>query len=152
MGRGPQRPTLDDRLVGSLALGEAVTFRAGSPAGGRARAGGRLGAGDAVAVGRAARAGRDRGDRARRSGGRDASGGLGEMVEDGVNGLLFPNGDEAALAERLDAVARGRAFPDHQLPAALVRHLREIYGVAPHIWRLRRIFAETAGLAGATEV
>src|SRR5882724_3760273 len=51
-------------------------------------------------------------------------GGLGETVEDGVSGLLFPNGDEAALAERLDAVARGHAFPDHQLPAALVQHVR----------------------------
>jgi hypothetical protein len=62
-----------------------------------------------------------------------ASGGLGETVQDGVSGLLFPNGDEAALAERLDAVARGRAFPDHQLPAALVRQVRETHGVAAPI-------------------
>ena len=78
-----------------------------------------------------------------------ASGGLGETVQHGVSGLLFPNGDEAALAERLDAVARGRAFPDHQLPAALVRQVRETYGVATHIGSLRRIFAEIAGSAGA---
>jgi glycosyltransferase involved in cell wall biosynthesis len=76
---------------------------------------------------------------------------LGETVEDGVSGLLFPNGDEAALAERLDAVARGRAFPDHRLPAALVRQMRETYGVATHIASLQRIFAETAGQAGAPQ-
>jgi glycosyltransferase involved in cell wall biosynthesis len=76
-----------------------------------------------------------------------AEGGLGETVEDGVTGLLFPNGDEAALVERLDAIAAARIFPDHAIPSDAVRRAREAFDVGRHIERLRRIFAETAGLA-----
>jgi glycosyltransferase involved in cell wall biosynthesis len=152
VGRGPQRSMLDD-LTAALLLKEAVTFRGwvaptevereledawalvapslwAEPLG--------LVAIEAIVRGVPVVA--------------SASGGLGETVQDGVSGLLFPNGDEAALAERLDAVARGRAFPDHQLPAALVRRMRETHGVAAHIGSLRRIFAETAGLAGAPQL
>ena len=74
-----------------------------------------------------------------------ADGGLGESVESGVTGLLFPNGDEAALAERLEAVAARRAFPDQVLADEVVRRARESYDIGRHIHRLRRIFAETAG-------
>ena len=121
VGRGPQRTMLED-LTAALLLKEAVTFRGwvaptevereledawalvapslwAEPLG--------LVAIEAIVRGVPVVA--------------SASGGLGETVQDGVSGLLFPNGDEAAPAERLDAVARGRAFPDHQLPAALVR-------------------------------
>lgn len=78
-----------------------------------------------------------------------ANGGLGETIEDGVSGLLFPNGLEDALVERLDAVARGRAFANHQVPATLVCHVRNKHRVACHIERLRSIFAEATGLVGA---
>ena len=43
------------------------------------------------------------------------TGGLSEVIEDGRSGLLFPNGDEAALTERMLALAQGRAFPAHTL-------------------------------------
>lgn len=70
------------------------------------------------------------------------------QFEDGVSGLLFPNGHEDALVERLNAVARGRAFANHQLPATLVRDARNTHRIAAHIERLRKIFAEATALAG----
>ncbi len=73
-----------------------------------------------------------------------ASGGFGETIEDGVAGLLFPNGDETALAERLIAVASSRAFPGHTLPDDLVRAAQESYSIERHIVRLRSILAEVA--------
>jgi glycosyltransferase involved in cell wall biosynthesis len=76
-----------------------------------------------------------------------ADGGLGETVADGVTGLLFPNGDEAALVEQLNALAGARSFPDHAIADEVVRRAREAFGVERHVERLRRIFAETAGLA-----
>jgi glycosyltransferase involved in cell wall biosynthesis len=42
-----------------------------------------------------------------------ADGGFAETVEEGRSGLLFPNGDAEALAERLARVCEG-AFPDHR--------------------------------------
>jgi glycosyltransferase involved in cell wall biosynthesis len=71
-----------------------------------------------------------------------ADGGLAETVEHGVTGLLFPNGDETALAERLDAIASGRAFPDRRLPEDIVRQARESYDVGRHVASLRRIFEQ----------
>jgi glycosyltransferase involved in cell wall biosynthesis len=76
-----------------------------------------------------------------------ADGGLGETVEDGVTGLLFPNDDEVALVERLDAIAAARSFPDHSIAGDVVRRAQEAFDVGRHIERLRRIFAKTAGLA-----
>ena len=76
-----------------------------------------------------------------------ADGGLGETVEDGITGLLFPNGDESALVERLDAIAAARSFPEHAIAGDVVRRAREAFDVGRHIERLRRIFAETAGIA-----
>ena len=46
-----------------------------------------------------------------------ATGGLAEIVNHGTNGLLFPNGDDAALTSCLAEIAEGRAFPDHTVPA-----------------------------------
>jgi glycosyltransferase involved in cell wall biosynthesis len=40
-----------------------------------------------------------------------ASGGLGEIVEDGVSGLTFRNNDEEGLLRCLRRVAAGQAFP-----------------------------------------
>ena len=47
-------------------------------------------------------------------------GGFGETVEEGVSGLLFPNGDEEALTVRMLEVARRSAFPDHAIPDSTV--------------------------------
>jgi glycosyltransferase involved in cell wall biosynthesis len=145
VGKGSQRSMLD-ALVGQLGLGGAVTFR------------GWLAPGDverelvdawalvapslwAEPLGLAALEAVVRGVPVVAS----ADGGFGETVEDGVSGLLFPNGDEAALADRLDAVARRRAFPDQRLPEDVVRRARESTDVGRHVESLRRIFAQAAG-------
>jgi glycosyltransferase involved in cell wall biosynthesis len=70
-------------------------------------------------------------------------GGLGETIEDGTSGLLFPNGDEEALLGCLEAVASGRAFPAHVLADGAVRRVGELHGMERHLQRLREIFAET---------
>jgi glycosyltransferase involved in cell wall biosynthesis len=74
-----------------------------------------------------------------------ADGGFGETIEQGVSGLLFPNGDEDALVERLEAVAHLRAFPDHLVPGEAVERARMSADLGDHIARLRRILAEVAG-------
>ena len=56
-----------------------------------------------------------------------AAGGLGEIVRDGVGGLLFPNGDEAALLGQLLAVARGEAFPGGSVSGQEVQRVREAH-------------------------
>ena len=75
-----------------------------------------------------------------------ASGGHSETIND-RSGLLFPNGDEAALVDRLELIASRRAFPTHTLPEGLVRAARESYGMDRHINRLRGILADVAGLS-----
>jgi glycosyltransferase involved in cell wall biosynthesis len=74
-----------------------------------------------------------------------ANGGLGETVEPGLNGLLFPNGDEVGLAAALCAIARGEAFAAHAVPDEAVRQARERYGMDRYVGRLRRIFHEITG-------
>jgi len=74
-----------------------------------------------------------------------ANGGLGETVENGVTGLLFPNGDEEALLQQLNAVTSGRAFSSHALPESIVNRVRESYALDGHRDRLRGIFAELIG-------
>jgi hypothetical protein len=54
-------------------------------------------------------------------------------VEDGVTGLLFPNGDEEALHDRLEAIATGRCFPEHTLPEAKVAEVRDRFNLARHV-------------------
>jgi glycosyltransferase involved in cell wall biosynthesis len=75
-----------------------------------------------------------------------ASGGLGEIVEDGVSGLKFPNNDEEALLHCLRQVASGQAFPEKTVSAAAVNEVRARYDMASNISRIRRIFAQTAGV------
>jgi glycosyltransferase involved in cell wall biosynthesis len=72
-----------------------------------------------------------------------SAGGLGEIVEHEVNGLLFPNQNGQALFDHLRAVATGSAFPEHRLSEEAARCVAEEFGVDEHITRLRRIFTET---------
>lgn len=71
-----------------------------------------------------------------------ASGGHGETIEQGVSGLLFPNGDETALLQALEEVEGGRAFPAHALPEEVAERLRSRHDPKEHANRLRAIFHE----------
>ena len=68
------------------------------------------------------------------------TGGFGETIEDGVSGLLVPNGDEDALAAALERVATGEAFPAHALDAEVVARACETHGVEQHVAELRAHF------------
>lgn len=72
-----------------------------------------------------------------------AEGGYAETVRAGLTGLLFPNGDSAALAACLAEVASRSSFAgglDAVAMAALQRH----HDPAGHVQAVRRIFAEVA--------
>ena len=69
-------------------------------------------------------------------------GGLAEIVEHGRSGLLFPNGDEAALTQCLEEVATRRAFPDQILPAEVVRELADRHSSERYVARLESIADE----------
>jgi glycosyltransferase involved in cell wall biosynthesis len=71
------------------------------------------------------------------------AGALPETVLDGRTGLLYPRGDRAALAERLEAVASRRALAD-PLPIADVERLAARHDPATHVTRLRGVYAEVA--------
>jgi glycosyltransferase involved in cell wall biosynthesis len=71
-------------------------------------------------------------------------GGSGEIVEPGISGLLFPNGDQDALLERMRTVARGAAFPGHVLLRDVTERVAAKYRMDRHIARLREIFGEIA--------
>ncbi len=71
-----------------------------------------------------------------------ATGGLAELVEDKVSGLLFPNGNERALSECIRAVAEGRMFPTHRLPVEVVSRAAEASSPARHAGRIRSIFSQ----------
>jgi glycogen(starch) synthase len=73
-----------------------------------------------------------------------AAGGLGEVVEHGVTGLLFPNNDENALTDALRAVAQGDVFPRHTLPDDVVERASAIHSVALYVQRLKQVFAEVS--------
>jgi glycosyltransferase involved in cell wall biosynthesis len=74
-----------------------------------------------------------------------ASGGLGEIVESGISGLLFPNNDESALTECLRTIASRRRFPTHTLPDEVVKRAAETFSLDRHIRGMRKIFAEVTG-------
>jgi glycosyltransferase involved in cell wall biosynthesis len=79
-----------------------------------------------------------------------SAGGLGEVVEHGVSGLVFPNGDEGALLERLRQIASRSAFPEGSLPEEVARRASLEFDLERHVARVRAIFAETiAGADGA---
>jgi starch synthase len=76
------------------------------------------------------------------------SGGTPEIVADGVEGLLVPPRDPAALA-----AAVGRLLDDPALRAALgaagaARAARD-FGVAAHVERIARVYDGARGRAGA---
>jgi glycosyltransferase involved in cell wall biosynthesis len=77
-----------------------------------------------------------------------SAGGLGEVVEHGVSGLLFPNGDEAALLDRLRQIASRSLFPDGSLPEEVARRAALEFDLERHVARVRSIFAETIAGAG----
>jgi glycosyltransferase involved in cell wall biosynthesis len=79
-----------------------------------------------------------------------AAGGLGEIVEHGVSGLLFPNGDEAELARQMMRVASGEAFPTHFLSEEVVGRVAAAHDSARHVERLRGIFRSVATSAEST--
>jgi glycosyltransferase involved in cell wall biosynthesis len=69
-------------------------------------------------------------------------GGLAEVVEHGRSGLLFPNGDEAALARCLEDVATGRAFRDPILPAEVVGEIADRHSSERYVARIERLAEE----------
>jgi type III pantothenate kinase len=69
-------------------------------------------------------------------------GGFVNTVEQGVTGLLVPNGDTTRLAAALDDVASGRAFPEHVIAEAAVRRLAERLSPRRHVERLHAVFEQ----------
>jgi glycosyltransferase involved in cell wall biosynthesis len=152
VGDGEERPTLE-RLASSLGLGGSVTFRGWLPAPGidaelapawastapslYAEPLG-LVAVEAIVRGVPVVASRD--------------GGLAETVEHGLTGLLFPNGDEEALAACLMRIAARDAFPDHTLPARPVLDMADRHSPARHVARIEEIREEITQAAHARAV
>jgi glycosyltransferase involved in cell wall biosynthesis len=68
-----------------------------------------------------------------------ASGGFGETVSDGHTGLLFPNGDETALTERLLRIVRREAFAAHTIEPALVAAAMERHAPGRYVARMREL-------------
>ena len=71
-----------------------------------------------------------------------ASGGFAETVDEGRTGLLCPNGDEAALAERLLRIVRREDFPDHRIAPGLVAAAAARHAIGRYVERLRALFSE----------
>lgn len=68
-----------------------------------------------------------------------AQGGFAETVEEGVSGMLVPNGDADALAAAIIEVVTGRRFSS-EIPAEVVHATVERYSVMHHVERMRGIF------------
>jgi glycosyltransferase involved in cell wall biosynthesis len=73
-----------------------------------------------------------------------SSGGLSEIVEQGVSGLLFPNNDELALIQNMRAIANSSVFPTHTLPIEVQKRAAQDFGIEAHIRTMREIFAAVA--------
>lgn len=81
------------------------------------------------------------------------SGGLSEIVKDAASGLLFDNGDQAALAEHLAAIAARRSFPSHAIAREVVEETARRHSIAAHVERLHEVFrAAITRPTGTTEV
>jgi glycogen(starch) synthase len=70
-----------------------------------------------------------------------AVGGLPEVIDDGVSGLLVPPDDPAAMAAALGAVLRDPAYAQH-LGAAGRARAHERFGMARHTSEFETLFAE----------
>jgi len=66
-------------------------------------------------------------------------GGLVELVEHGVTGLVFPPNDVAALSQLLLDLASGRRFAEHRIDQAHVVQVQQRFGRAQHVDRIRAI-------------
>lgn len=71
-----------------------------------------------------------------------ATGGFAETVVPGRSGLLFANGDEAALAACLLDVVRGETFPGHTVAADVVAEARARHDPGRYVADLRTMFAD----------
>jgi glycosyltransferase involved in cell wall biosynthesis len=77
-----------------------------------------------------------------------ADGGFAESVADGRSGLLFPNGDEDALAASMLRVCDG-AFPGHRPEPAARALLARRHDLGDHVRVMERIWGEAATPARA---
>ena len=69
------------------------------------------------------------------------AGGLGEVVKDGVSGLLFPNGNVDGLAKCLARISEGAAFPEKELTNEVISKICEHFKPSENIASWRHIFA-----------
>jgi len=65
-----------------------------------------------------------------------ALGGFAETVEEGVSGMLVPNGDVRALAESLSSIVSRRQFANG-LPSEVVQRVGHRHDIARHVDRIR---------------
>ena len=68
-------------------------------------------------------------------------GGFAETVEEGLSGMLVPNGDVAALADRLIAILDRRLFA-RGIREEVVRRVSDRHDMTRHIVRMRSIFSD----------
>lgn len=73
-----------------------------------------------------------------------ATGGFAETVRPDVSGLLFPNGDVQALADRLEDVMAGRIFADQRPRPAAARAALAEHDLDLHTSRLRELLRAPA--------
>jgi glycosyltransferase involved in cell wall biosynthesis len=69
-----------------------------------------------------------------------ADGGFAESVEEGRTGLLFPNGDEDALLERMALVCDRSAFPNQLVEPPERRRLARRHDVGDHLRQMKEIW------------
>ncbi len=70
-----------------------------------------------------------------------AAGGLPEIIEEGVNGLLVPPNEEHALWEKLRTVAAGGLFPNGSLPPESIERAKARFSAENHADAMRRHLA-----------
>ncbi|MGU3470516.1 glycosyltransferase family 4 protein [Paenibacillus sp. D51F] len=74
-------------------------------------------------------------------------GGIGEQIDDGVNGLLVPPDDPAALAAALESLVTDSTFR-YQLARAAWDKAKKAYSLTRVISQLKQVYLETAPEAG----